>query len=158
MKVKNILAVKGKGVVTINPNQTIRVAILKMEKHNIGSLVVVDEAYRMVGILTERHIARQALNLDNILSQRVGEIMEPQVFSGIPQNSLNAIIKIMARKHIHHLPILDDKKLVGLVSMGDVLRAQSNEYPGKTATLETQGLADKQAQHFARGPSETEIR
>ena len=142
MNAKNILTVKGKGVITISPNQTIQVAILRMAKHNIGSLVVVDEAYRMVGILTERHIVRQVASVDNLLSKLVGEVMETQVITGIPQDNLNSIIHLMTEKRIRHLPIFDDGKLVGLISIGDILKVQRDEYRGQVNTLETQVMAD----------------
>ena len=88
MNVKQILATKGKGVVTITPTETIEAAILKMKQHNIGSLVVVDEAGQMVGILTERHIVRQAPQLGEFLTKPVAELMEPNVITGTPHDDL----------------------------------------------------------------------
>jgi CBS domain-containing protein len=138
MNVKQILAIKGKGVITINPQETIEAAILKMEKHNIGSLIVLDENEQMVGILTERHIVRQAPKVGEFLSKRVEELMEPNVITGTPQDDLQALIHIMTEKRIRHLPICEQGKLYGLISVGDVLKTQRDLYQGQAVTLETQ--------------------
>lgn len=141
MNVKQILATKGKGVVTITPTETVEAAILKMKQHNIGSLVVVDEAGQMVGILTERHIVRQAPQLGEFLTKPVAELMEPNVITGTPHDDLQAVMSIMIKKRIRHLPICDHGKLYGLISVGDLLQTQRDLYEGQAATLETQLMA-----------------
>ena len=141
MNVKSILAVKGKGVVTIKPDQTIREAILTMEHHNIGSLVVVDETGQMVGIVTERHIIRLAPKVDRLLSRQISEVMVTHIITVVPQDDLDCLVKTMTEHRVRHLPVLDQGKLIGLVSIGDVLEAQRDEYQGEVTTLETQILA-----------------
>lgn len=141
MNVESILAVKGRGVITIDPDQTIRAALLKMEEHNIGSLVILDDFGKMIGILTERHIIRQASKLDDFLSRRVSEVMKTKVISGMPQDDLHSLAHTMLEKRVRHLPILDQGELVGIVSIGDVLKAQRDLYHGELRTLETQILA-----------------
>ena len=138
MNVKQILAIKGKGVITINPQETIEAAILKMEKHNIGSLIVLDENEQMVGILTERHIVRQAPKVGEFLSKRVEELMETKVITGTPHDDLQSLMNIMTEKRIRHLPICEQGKLYGLISVGDVLKTQRDLYQGQAVTLETQ--------------------
>ena len=142
MNVKSILAIKGQGVITISPDRTIREAVLKMENYNIGSLVVVANTGEMVGIITERHIIRLAPKIENLLSIQVSEVMTTEVITGMPQDDLPCLIKTMTEHHIRHLPILDHGRLIGMVSIGDVLKAQRDEYAGAVTTLETQILAD----------------
>src|SRR5690606_23927783 len=125
-------------------------AILKMEQHNIGSLVVVDETGQMVGILTERHIVRQAPKVGEFLAKQVAEMMEPKVITGTPHDDLQALIHIMTEKRIRHLPICERGKLYGLISVGDVLKTQRDLYQGQTATLETQLMAAEWASAAAQ--------
>ncbi len=141
MNVQHILAVKGKGVVTIKPDHTIKYAIMQMEKHNIGSLVVLNRAGRMVGIVTERQIVRQAPKVADILSRRVDEVMRTEIITVTPQDDLNALAHAMTEHRIRHLPICDQGNLIGIVSIGDILKAQRDLYRGEASTLETQIMA-----------------
>ncbi len=142
MNVQHILAVKGKGVVTIKPRHTIKYAILQMEKHNIGALVVLDDAEQMVGIITERQIIRQAPKVADILSRRVDDVMRTEVLTVTPEDDLNALAHAMTEHRVRHLPICEEGQLIGIVSIGDVLKAQRDRYRGEASTLEFQIMAD----------------
>lgn len=142
MNVKSILAVKGKGIIAIAPDQTIRAALLRMEEHNIGSLVVLDDIGQMIGILTERHIIRQAPKWDDLSSRQVGEVMKTEVITGMPQDDLRSLAHTMTEQRVRYLPVVDQGQLVGIISIGDVLKAQRDLYRGELSTLITQVLAD----------------
>jgi CBS domain-containing protein len=142
MNVKNILAVKGRGVITINPWQTIKEAILVLSRHNIGALVVVDEEGQVIGILSERDIIRQAAKRDDVFSQKVNELMTKDVITGMPQDDLHSVANLMTENRVRHLPICSEGKLVGIVSIGDVVKAERDRFKGEVDTLQTQILAD----------------
>ncbi len=138
MNIANVLAVKGPKVVTIRPEQTIRQALMLLAEHNIGALVVVDEGGRPVGILSERDIVREAARNEAVFSRVVSTIMTRNVIIGTPQDDLVSAGATMTEKHIRHLPIVDRSRLVGIVSIGDIVKAHRNELQGEVDTLQTQ--------------------
>ena len=135
MNVAAILAKKGMGVVTIRPEQPIRDAIALLAQHNIGALVAVDEVDQPVGILSERDIVRAAVKNEQVFSQTVKDLMTTNVTIGVPQDALRPVLHTMTEKRFRHLPIMDQGKLVGIVSIGDVVKAQRDEYEGELETL-----------------------
>ena len=142
MNIKRILATKGVNVVTIRPDQSIREAIALLAQYNIGALVVVAEANRPVGILSERDITRALARDENILSKSVSELMTKNVITGLPQDDIISVANTMTEKRIRHIPIVEQGKLVGIISIGDVVKAQRDQYKGEIDTLQTQILAD----------------
>jgi CBS domain-containing protein len=143
MNVKSILATKGRNVVTIEPERTIKAAVDLLAQYNIGALVVVDADEQLIGILSERDITRRAAEWDDILTRLVQMVMTRNVITGMPQDDLHSVANVMTEKRIRHLPILDHGKLVGIVSIGDVVKMQRDLYKGEVDTLQTQILADK---------------
>jgi CBS domain-containing protein len=142
MNVARILATKGMNVITIRPEQSVREAIALLVEHNIGVLVTVSEAGRPIGIISERDIIRGAARNEQVFSQTVGELMTKDVITGMPQDDLRAVAYTMTDKRIRHLPIMDKGKLVGIISIGDVVKAQRDQYEGEIDTLHTQILAE----------------
>ena len=143
MNVKTILATKGRNVVTIQPDRRIKEAVILLARHNIGALVVVDEAQQIIGILSERDITRRAAEQDDVMTVYVRELMTQSVITALPQDDLHSVASVMTEKRIRHLPILDQGKLVGIVSIGDVVKIQRDLYKGEVDTLQTQLLADE---------------
>jgi CBS domain-containing protein len=137
MKISAILATKGKNVVTIHPDQSIGDAIALLSEHNIGALMVVDAADKPVGILSERDIVRHAVKNREIFSLAVSQLMTKNIVTGSPHDDLNAILETMTDRHFRHMPILDGGKLIGIVSIGDLVKAQLNEYKGEIDNLQT---------------------
>ena len=89
----------------------------------------------LVGIVTERHIVREVARTQRVLTQTVGEIMTRDVVTGAPHDDLLSVSSAMAGKRIRHLPVLDKGRLVGIVSLGDVIRAQRDTYRGAVEIL-----------------------
>ena len=141
MNVAAILAKKGKGVVTIHPDQTLREGVALLAKHKIGALVVVDQAGQVVGILSERDITRALAEDEQIFSQPVSTLMTPKPITGVPQDDLLVVANTMTEKRFRHLPIVDKGRLIGIVSIGDVVKAQRDQYSGEVDTLHAQILA-----------------
>ncbi len=143
MNIASILACKGREVITIGPRQTIRQALRLLAAHNIGALVVVDAVNRPVGIVSERDIVREAARDERVFARTVGAIMTKNVVIGAPQDDLNSVGHTMTEKRIRHLPVMDGGRLVGIISIGDVVKAQRDRYQGEVETLQTQLLGDR---------------
>lgn len=144
MNIASILATKGGQAITIRPEQSVREAIALLGRHNIGALIVVNEANKPVGILSERDIVREAARDEQVFVRAVGEIMTKDVITGLPQDDLLSVAHTMTEKRIRHLPVVDAGRLVGMVSIGDVVKAQRDKYQGEVDTLETQILAESE--------------
>jgi CBS domain-containing protein len=143
MNVARLLATKGTNVYTIRPEQAIREAIDMLARHNVGALVVVDEAMKPVGIISERDIVRRLAKSEDIFGDTVSTIMTKDVITGVPQDDLKSVAFTMTEKRIRHLPLVDRGRLIGIVSIGDVLKAQRDQYQGEVDTLQTQILGDE---------------
>ena len=142
MNIQSILAKKGSHVVTIRPQQTIREAIVTLITNNIGALVVVNHAGQPIGLLTERDIIRVASTNEALFTLTVGILMSREVVIGMPYDDLEAVAHTMTEKRIRHVPVVNQGTLVGIVSIGDVVKAQRDQYQGELYTLQTQLLAD----------------
>jgi CBS domain-containing protein len=140
MKVRTILATKGTKVITIRPGQSLEEAARLMAEHNIGALVVVDEAGHPVGIISERDIVRAVAK--GAVSESVGRLMTKDVIIGLPQDDLISVAHTMTEKRFRHLPIMEQGELVGIVSIRDVVESQRDKYRGEIDTLQTQMIAD----------------
>ena len=125
MKIRELLKVGGREVQTIGPNQTISEAVQKLSKYNRGSLPVVDEHGHLAGIITERDIVRKCFaRADSCDAVKVKEIMTKEVVIGTPDDDAEYAVMVMKQKRIRHLPIVENEKVVGLVSMRDLLDIQ----------------------------------
>jgi CBS domain-containing protein len=144
MKVRRILATKGGGVFTIRPDQTLKEVVVMLAQHNIGALVVVEGDEQLVGIISERDVIRQAARRDDFLSQTVGEVMTKQVITGMPQDDVMSVVHTMSERRFRHLPIVEQGRLVGMISVTDIIRVQRDEYRGEVETLEAQLLAEEE--------------
>lgn len=140
MNIANLLARKGPKVVTVRPDQTIREALQLLAEHNIGALIAVDEGGHPVGVLSERDIVREAARNEAVFARDVSSMMTRDVIIGTPQDDLVSAGATMTEKHIRHLPIVSRGRLVGMVSIGDIVKAHRNELQGEVDTLQTQLL------------------
>jgi len=135
--------VKSGHLVTIRPDQDIATAVGLLADNNIGALLVVDELERLVGILSERDIVRRAAEDRLVFDLPVAEVMTREVIVGVPSDDLMSVAHTMTERRFRHLPIVEDGRLLGLISIGDVLKAQRDMFRGQIDTLETQILAEE---------------
>jgi CBS domain-containing protein len=127
MKIREILSVKGSAVHTISPDATLADVVQKLVANNCGSLVVT-EGDRMVGIITERDILRAcATNHRGLEERSVREHMSANLVTGACDDEVEKVMGLLTARRIRHLPIERDGKLVGLISIGDVVKAQFDE-------------------------------
>ncbi len=143
MNIASLLATKSRRPITIRPEQAVREAVQLLATHNIGALIVANEADAPVGIISERDIVREASRNEQVFGRPVSEIMTRDVITGVPEDDLASVANVMTEKRIRHVPVMDKGRLVGIVSIGDVVKAQRDQYRGEVETLETQILADK---------------
>jgi CBS domain-containing protein len=121
--VRQLLKQKPQTVSTIHPDSTVFDAIAKMADRDIGSLVVM-EGDKLVGIITERHYARNiVLKGKTSPTTPVRDIMERRVICARPEFTVEQCMALMSEKRIRHLPVLEDKKVIGIVSIGDLVKS-----------------------------------
>ena len=120
--VRQLLKEKGYNVFTVGPGETVLDAIRKMADENIGSLIVC-EGTKLIGIITERHYARNVFLKGRASpSTLVQDIMETQVLFARPDQSVDECMAVMTEKRIRHLPVMDQEKLIGIISIGDLVK------------------------------------
>ena len=121
--VANILAVKGAEVFRVAPGDSVYEALRILAEKNAGALVVT-EGGKLVGIISERDYARKVALVDRTSRDTlVSEIMSRDVMTVAPTASIEACMELMTERHIRHLPVLEGNELVGVVSIGDVVKA-----------------------------------
>lgn len=120
--VKHLLSSKGKAVWSVSPNSKTLEALKLMADKDVGALLVMD-GEKLVGIISERDFARR-LAVAGVcdIHQPVKEIMITNVYYASPENTTEECMKLMTNKHIRHLPILEKGKLVGLITIGDIVK------------------------------------
>lgn len=119
--VKDILNEKGNEVYTIEPEATVYEALKKMAGKNIGALLVVKNE-KVVGVFSERDYARKIiLKGKSSKDSTVGELLSERIFYVKPITTTTECMQIMTDHRVRHLPVLDDDKLVGILSIGDIV-------------------------------------
>ena len=125
MKVKDILAVKGSRVITTLQDSTVLEAIALFFANRVGSLIVVDEHEHIKGILAPNDILKAVHNdLDNIRQAKVSQYMSKDLIVAKNDDEIDYIQTVMTENRIRHIPIIEQGRLLGLVSIGDVVKAQ----------------------------------
>ena len=136
MIVKNILANKSGDVITINPTTDIVAAAKLLAERGIGALVVLGVDHRIVGILSERDIV-QALAEHGaaLLSEPASQIMTREVKTCSEDDTIEDLMGRMTAGRFRHLPVVKQERLIGIVSIGDVVKSRVEEINRETKTL-----------------------
>jgi CBS domain-containing protein len=128
MQVDSILRTKGTLVHTVTADARLGDAVHVLNAHNIGAVVVVDKVGQVVGILSERDVVRK---LDNdpskALDRLVRDCMTTVVVTCTRQTTVAELMERMTKRRIRHIPIVEDGKLLGIVSIGDVVKRKIEE-------------------------------
>ncbi len=134
--VAELIAKKGNEVATISQHRKVQDAVSMLKQHGIGALVVTGDTPPLAGIISERDIVR-ALATDgpSALEKPVSELMTSQVTSCELSSSITDLMGLMTANRIRHLPVIEENKLVGMVSIGDVVFARFNELESEKKTL-----------------------
>ena len=135
--VLNLLKSKGRDVLTVDPDTSVREAIEKMEDISAGTVVVM-EGGAVVGMVSERDVIRKVvLQGQKIDKVKVREIMSTDLTTITPETSLDDCMQLITEKRIRHLPVLCNGSLCGIVSIGDVVKYLIVEKDFKIKNLET---------------------
>ena len=134
--VQQLLALKGHTVLSVRPEETVYEAIKRMADANVGALVVLDQG-KITGIITERHYAREVFLKGRSSPQTcVADIMERKVFCAQPSQTVEECMALMNAKRVRHLPVIDDGVLLGIVSIGDLVKSIISDREFVIAQLE----------------------
>jgi CBS domain-containing protein len=128
VQISRLLHRKGSDVATIDGSESVRTALAQLAERRIGALVVSGDGRSIDGILSERDIAR-ALNERGagLLGDPVSSVMTAEVHTCVPGASVHDLAQMMTDRRIRHVPVVDDGALVGIVSIGDVVKARLDE-------------------------------
>jgi CBS domain-containing protein len=136
MHVKNILSVKGSSVVSIEPTATVETAVRTLAQHKIGALLVLGPDRRIIGILSERDIVRVLAEQGaGALTQPLAQVMTRKVFTCSPSETIGVIMERMTAGKFRHVPVIDQDQVVGVVSIGDVVKYRVLEMEHESAAL-----------------------
>jgi CBS domain-containing protein len=136
MTIAAILKHKGHAVTTIDPNATIAEATHTLAEHHIGAAVVCNEHGDLLGILSERDIVRAlAHHGATVLDQHVNQLMTHQVTTAAPRTTVAEAMEMMTCGRFRHLPVMNDGKMIGLVSIGDVVKARISQQETEVDSL-----------------------
>lgn len=137
VRVGIILDRKGGEVVTIDPGASIADATHRLREHNIGALVVSSDGRGVEGILSERDVVRRmAQEGADCLHLAVGDVMTTEVTTCGRDRTADELMALMTKSRIRHVPVVEDDELVGIISIGDVVKSRMDELETKAQALE----------------------
>ncbi len=136
MTVARVLAKKGREVETVQPHMTLRAAIDVLAAKHIGALVVVDASGAMKGIVSERDAVRAiAARGPNALDDSVSQFMTKDVVTTNEDQSVIEVVRSMSTGRFRHMPIMVDRRLVGIVSIGDAIKYRLEQMEAEQSAL-----------------------
>ncbi|MFP6774811.1 MAG: CBS domain-containing protein [Alphaproteobacteria bacterium] len=143
MHVERILALKGNDVISVATNETIGVAANILSENRIGAILIRDDDGFVRGVLSERDIVRGLADMGpRCLETGVAELMTRDVVFCGPEDDIDTIMAIMTNRRIRHLPVMQDNQLLGIISIGDVVKFRIEEIKSE---------ADAMRQYIATG-------
>lgn len=139
--VTHILDAKGRKVWSVAPDAKVYEALERMAEHDVGALLVMD-GDRLAGIVSERDYARKVILLERVSKETpVRDIMTAEVHTVVPTTTVADCMSIMTARRFRHLPVLDQDRVTGVISIGDVVKA----------VIEDQRFLIEQLEHYITG-------
>lgn len=138
MDVKHVLASKNvSGVISVGPQETIASLTKKLAEMKIGAVVVLDEAEKLVGVISERDIVRALSEAGGAcLHSPISAYMTASVKTASPKDNVFAVLDQMTEGRFRHMPVLENERVVGVISIGDVVKARIEALQADNAALE----------------------
>jgi CBS domain-containing protein len=128
MRVSEVLRRKGATVITIAPDASVRDLLALLAEHGIGAVVVSGDGVVVAGIVSERDVVRRVhQDGEQVLGGPVAAIMTAEVETCAPPDDVEQLMSVMTERRVRHLPVVEDGRLVGLVSIGDVVKHRISE-------------------------------
>ena len=136
MNVKAILSAKGTGIVSIEPTATLAAAVRTLAQHKIGALVVLGPDHRVIGIVSERDIVRALAEQGaEVLTKPLSQVMTRKVATCTEADTVGKIMEQMTSGKFRHVPVIELDQLVGIISIGDVVKYRLQEMEQESAAL-----------------------
>ncbi|HZT64988.1 MAG TPA: CBS domain-containing protein [Acidimicrobiales bacterium] len=137
MRIDALLERKSGKVATVRPEASVTEALGLLAEHNIGALVVSTDGSKVDGIVSERDVVRRLQDTGpQILSGQVSAIMSSEVHTCAPSAEVDSLVELMTTRRIRHVPVVEDDRLVGIVSIGDVVKSRMDELEADRKALE----------------------
>lgn len=128
MVISDVLRIKGRGVASVLPDETILAVVRKLAELRIGAIVVQDRWQKLVGIFSERDLVRLLVGEGkDVLDRRVGDLMTRAVITCRSSDRIDSVLTVMTMHRVRHVPVVDDGALAGIVSIGDLVKHRMDE-------------------------------
>jgi CBS domain-containing protein len=128
MRISQVLAAKAiQEVVTVSPDATVRDLLRRLAEHNVGALVVSSDGKRVEGIVSERDVVRRLIGDEGLLDAQVSSIMTTDVQTCSGDDPVNALMQVMTERRVRHVPVMEADEMVGIISIGDVVKTRMQE-------------------------------
>jgi CBS domain-containing protein len=128
MRISEVLAAKARReVITIKPQASVRELLAALAEHNVGALIVSDDGSSVGGIVSERDVVRRLHEDESMLTSPVSSIMTTEVHTCQGKDPVIDLMRVMTDKRIRHVPVVQDGKLSGIISIGDVVKSRMSE-------------------------------
>ncbi len=136
MRVKNILSAKGDHVTKVRSTDSIHTTLLRLQTHNIGALVVSDDDETVSGIISERDLVRAMVQHGaSLLDLAVADLMTRRVETCSPEDDIEDVMDTMTNGRFRHMPVMEEGRIVGVVSIGDLVKHRMRELVDETKAL-----------------------
>ena len=140
MRISDVLKTKKTpDVVTIAPSAGVRELVAALSEHNIGALIVSADGTSMDGIVSERDVVRRMHSDGTVIDNTVGAIMTEVVQTCSPEDDLDDVMRAMTEGRFRHIPVCEDDRLVGIVSIGDLVKHKMNQLQFERDQLDSYG-------------------
>lgn len=137
MQISGVLRHKGAEVLTIAPTESVRTLLERLREGGVGALVVSTDGRTVEGIVSERDVVRRlSTDGDGVLDTEVSQIMTADVHTCTPSATVDDLMAVMTEQRVRHVPVLEDGVLVGIVSIGDVVKQRMSELQSERDQLE----------------------
>ena len=142
MNVASILKAKGGRVMTVRPTETVQNAAAKLRLEGVGALIVSHNGETLDGIITERDITKGfAVDGADLTTKHVWDLMQTGVLTCKPQDDIAHVARVMTNRRLRHMPVTDGTRLVGILSIGDILKIRLDEVELEARVMQDMAIA-----------------
>lgn len=124
MIIRDILKQKGSRVITIEPRHTLHLALCTLVENKVGALIVQDQTQEILGIITERDLMHEVYKGTDLSTTHVEDVMTRSIVTGHPTQDIEYVMNEMTQGRFRHMPVFDEENLVGIISIGDIVKSK----------------------------------
>jgi len=144
MQVADILKVKGHSTMTVRPGETVQAFAMCLKLERVGAMPVSEDGKTLIGIISERDVAYAfAAQGSGLVSARIADVMTASVITCSTSDTIAHVARLMTQHRIRHLPVVEREQLVGLISIGDVLKHRLSEIELEADVLRDLAIAKR---------------